>query len=314
MQLHQVQSPPTRVPRYVAPTSLEAALDLLAQHGERARAIAGGTDLLVELDRGAHTGVDVLVDLSRIAGLDAITVDTSAAHSNGVGAGVIHLGALTTHSQVVESAACLELALPLAQACWEVGSPQLRNRATVAGNVITASPANDTISALLAIGADVHVASSTTRRTLPIGEFITGFRSTALAADELVTGISVPALGSDQRGVYVKAGLRRAQAISVVHLTAIVTLDGDLVTDAVIALGSVAPTVVLVPGLAELLGSYGIKVLPSMVLDPQSEPFPVEVPRQVRQEPARVVADARGHLRGCRDEGETHVRASPQGS
>ena len=90
-----------------------------------------------------------------------------------------------------------------------IGVPQLRNRATVAGNVITASPANDTISPLLALGADIHVASSTGRRTVPIAEFINGFRTTVLAPDELVTGISVRALTDQQRGVFVKAGLRR---------------------------------------------------------------------------------------------------------
>jgi len=244
MQLHQVQQAPTFVPRYVSPSSLDAALHLFAQHGRQAKAVAGGTDLLVELDRGAHAGAEVLVDLGRIDGLDTITVDD----------GWVHLGALVTHSQVVESRICHDLVLPLAQASLEVGSPQLRNRATVAGNVITASPANDTISALLALGADVHIASSTGRRTVPITDFITGFRTTVLTPDELVTGISVRALTPSQRGVFVKAGLRRAQAISVVHLTAVVTLHDDLVTDAVLTLGSVAPTVVSVPGLARLLG------------------------------------------------------------
>ena len=237
MQLHQVQQAPTRVPRYVSPPTLDAALHLFAQHGDAARAIAGGTDLLVELDRGAHAGAEVLVDLTRIDGLDTITATD----------GRVHLGALVTHSQVVESEICRRLVLPLAQASLEIGSPQLRNRATVAGNVITASPANDTISPLLALGADIHVASSTGRRTVPIAEFINGFRTTVLTPDELVTGISVRALTDQQRGVFVKAGLRRAQAISVVHLTAIVTLDGDLITDAALTLGSVAPMVVAVP-------------------------------------------------------------------
>jgi len=247
MQLHHVQRAPTRVPRYVSPLTLDHAVELFTEYGERARAIAGGTDLLVELDRGAHAEVGLLVDLGRIDGLDTITVDQ----------GWVHLGALVTHSQIVESEACRQFVLPLAQASLELGSPQLRNRATVAGNVITASPANDTISALLALGADVHIASSTGRRTVPIAEFITGFRTTVLAPHELVIGLSVRALNSSQRGVFVKAGLRRAQAISVVHLTAIVALDhsddDQLITDAVLTLGSVAPTVVPVPGLGALL-------------------------------------------------------------
>lgn len=247
MQLHHVQRAPTVVPRYVSPLTIDEALQLLADHGSQARAIAGGTDLVVELDRGAHAGLDLLVDLSRIDGLDTITVAD----------GQVHLGALVTHSQVVEHQACRDLVLPLAQASLEVGSPQLRNRATVAGNVITASPANDTISALLALGADVHIASTTARRSVPIADFITGFRTTVLTPDELVTGISVRALTDSQRGVFVKAGLRRAQAISVVHLTAIASFDDPhddrLVTDAVLTLGSVAPTVVPVVGLGALL-------------------------------------------------------------
>ena len=251
MQLHHVQVAPTVVPRYVSPLTIDDALQLLADHGHRARAIAGGTDLVVELDRGAHAGLDLLVDLSRIDGLDTITVAD----------GHVHLGALVTHSQVVESEVCRNLVLPLAQASLEVGSPQLRNRATVAGNVITASPANDTISALLALGADVHIASTSARRSVPIADFITGFRTTVLAPDELVTGISVRALTGNQRGVFVKAGLRRAQAISVVHLTAVVTFDDQhddqhddrLVTDAVLTLGSVAATVVPVAGFGALL-------------------------------------------------------------
>jgi carbon-monoxide dehydrogenase medium subunit len=248
MQLHHVQQAPTRVPRYIAPHSLDEALHLLAIHGDDARVIAGGTDLIVELDRGAHADVKVLIDISRIAGLNTIEVAE----------GRVHVGALVTHSQVVESATCRELVLPLAQASLEVGSPQLRNRATVAGNVITASPANDTISALLALGADVHIASSSGRRTVAVAEFIDGFRSTVLQTDELVTGLSVRALENSQRGIFVKAGLRRAQAISVVHLAAVVTFedsdDGQsTVSDAVVALGSVAPTVVLVPALGDLL-------------------------------------------------------------
>jgi carbon-monoxide dehydrogenase medium subunit len=241
-ELHHVQRPGTRVPRYIAPVTLEAALALKAEQGNGARAIAGGTDLVVELDRGAHTGVDLLIDLSRIAGAD--TIDASDNE--------IRLGPATTHHDVVANGACTSSALALAQACLEVGSPQLRNRATIVGNLVTASPANDTISALVALGAVVEVRSTTGSRRQPVGEFVTAFRQTTLEPDELVTGLSIPRL-PERRSIFVKSGLRRAQAISVVHVAVAVRFDGDVVTEAVVALGSVAPTIITVPAATELL-------------------------------------------------------------
>ncbi len=169
--MHHVQHAPTRVPAYRAPTSLPEALAILARHGSSARVIAGGTDLLIELDQGAHAGVDLLVDLSRMAGAAEITRGSD---------GSLRLGPLVTHNQVVASVECRRVALPLAQACLEVGSPQLRNRATVVGNVVTASPANDTISALLALDASIELASAARgTRVVTIVDFFTGFRQTA---------------------------------------------------------------------------------------------------------------------------------------
>lgn len=242
--MHHVQHAPNRVAQYEAPASLGAALALLAAaEPGRAKPIAGGTDLLVELDRAAHPDVDVLVDLGRIPGLADITSDAEA----------IHLGPLVTHNQVVASDVCRDHALPLAQACIEVGSAQLRNRATVVGNIVTASPANDTISALLALGASVELSSVAGTRRLTLDDFITGFRTTELRHGELVSDVIVPRMGAGQRGIFVKLGLRRAQAISVVHLAATVSIADGVVTDATLALGSVAPTVVLVPDIADVL-------------------------------------------------------------
>ena len=244
-ELHEVQKAPVRVPRYISPASLDEALDVMASLGDRAKPVAGGTDLVVELDRGAHQGVEALVDLSRLGELATIEMNDD---------NQVRLGAMVTHNQVVGSELCRDRLIPLAQASLEVGSPQLRNRATVAGNIVTASPANDTISALMALRAEIEIASTAGRRSVPIVDFFTGFRTTVLEPQELVTAIVVPALAANQRGVFVKAGLRRAQAISVVHLAMVVSLDDDqTVAAASLALGSVAATVIMVPGFAEAL-------------------------------------------------------------
>ena len=138
-RLHHVQVSGHRSDRYVSPRSLDEALALLDRHGSDARVIAGGTDLLVELDRRVSTP-SVLIDLTRIEGLDAISEAD----------GTIRLGPLVTHNQAATSPVVVAGGIPLAQACLEVGSPALRNRATIVGNVVTASPANDTIRAAVA--------------------------------------------------------------------------------------------------------------------------------------------------------------------
>ncbi|MCC7361116.1 MAG: FAD binding domain-containing protein [Anaerolineales bacterium] len=232
---------------YLSAASVDEALRHLAEWRERARIVAGATDLIIELERGLRPGVDALIDITRVPGLAQISLDED---------GWIHLGPLVTHNDCVASKLITERALPLAQACWEVGAPQIRNRGTVAGNLITASPANDTITPLLALDAQVSLASAVRgRRRVALRAFYTGVRRTALAADEMLVDITFPALKAGERGLFVKLALRRAQAISVVDVAVIVDFDhtngapllSQPVARARIALGSVAPTIVRAP-------------------------------------------------------------------
>ncbi len=218
---------------YFQPRSLDEALSLLSHHQESARIVAGGTDLVVELSRGIKP-TSTLIDITAIPELRSITVSND----------VISLGALTTHNDVVASALCRERATPLAQACWEVGAPQIRTRGTIAGNLVTASPANDTITPLIAFDAEIVLLSARGERRMPLRDFYLGVRRTALAPDELVREIRFPAMRPEQRGRFVKLGLRRAQAISVIDFAVIVSVEGDILMDARIALGSLAPTIV----------------------------------------------------------------------
>jgi carbon-monoxide dehydrogenase medium subunit len=142
---------------------------------------------------------------------------------------------------------------PLALACWQVGTPQLRNRGTIAGNLVTASPANDTITALRALGGRLTLQSVRGERTVTLKDFYRGVRRTALAPDEMVTDIAFPAIGANQRGIFCKLGLRRTHAIAVVNVAVLLTFDGDRVAQARIALGSVAPTIVRAPDAERVL-------------------------------------------------------------
>jgi carbon-monoxide dehydrogenase medium subunit len=218
---------------YKQPTSLAEALELLEHHRESARIIAGGTDVLIELQRGVKP-TSTLIDITRLNELRYLR--RSATH--------LHLGALATHNAVLASPNFQQAALPLVQACWEVGAPQIRNRATIAGNLITASPANDTITPLVALNAELVLVSCGGERIVPLKDFYRGVRNTILQPAELLSEIRVPIMQPNERGLFLKLGLRRAQAISVINAALILTIEDEHIREARVTLGCLAPTIV----------------------------------------------------------------------
>lgn len=220
---------------YNIPSSIDEVLTILAEGKGTARIIAGGTDLILEMERGVRKGVSTLVDISRLDGLDKIWLDSD---------NMIHLGPNVTHNQVSSSKLLYEKAFPFVQACWMVGSPQIRNRGTIAGNLITASPANDSITPLMGLDASLHLRSKKGKRVIPLAQFYTGVRKTVMQSDEMLEEISFPAMPPTSRGVFIKFALRKAQAISVINLAMILNIQNGKVEKAAITLGAVAPVIV----------------------------------------------------------------------
>jgi xanthine dehydrogenase iron-sulfur cluster and FAD-binding subunit A len=240
---------------YINATTIEEVLQTLADKGERARIMAGGTDLILELERGVRKGIDTLIDVTRVPNLDRITIDEDE---------IIHLGPLVTHNHCVESRLIRARAYPLARAAWEVGAPQIRNRGTIAGNLITASPANDTITPLMALGASVTLQSTKGTRTVALKDFYLGVRKTVMQPAEMMVDISFPAMATTAHGTFIKLALRRAQAISIIDVAVIVHLEADLVKSASITLGAVAPTIIHAPEAEKYLAG---RILTDEVID-----------------------------------------------
>jgi CO/xanthine dehydrogenase FAD-binding subunit len=207
------------------PRTLDEALELKAAHPE-ALPIAGGTDVMVELNFDRQRP-DALMDVSRLPELQVWRREN----------GSLFLGAGVTYSRIMRELAEF---VPLVQASRTVGSPQIRNRATVGGNLGTASPAGDALPVLAAYDAEIVLVGAGGRsRSLSWREFHIGVKKTALAPDELILGAEWKVVRGP--GSFSKIGTRNAMVISVAGLCLVVDEDGRTVR---VALGSVAPTIV----------------------------------------------------------------------
>ena len=217
---------------YHEPAAVAEAVALGARFGEAGRFLAGGTDLIIQMRRGKVAPRHVL-SLHRVPGLDRIEAN-----------GAITLGALVTHRAVER---CADFQGPLGalvEGARVVGGHQIRNVATVGGNVVNASPAADVVPVLLTLDATVTCLGPDGERTLPLEGFLTGPGQTARRPGELLTAIRFERLPPASATAFLKAGRRRAMEISVVCVAARLTLDParERCLAARITLGAVAPT------------------------------------------------------------------------
>lgn len=214
---------------FVAPTTISATLK--AVKGRRTKFIAGGTNFMPDL-RHQHDGpAKIVIDLMRVSALRGIS------SSNGT----LKLGALATMTDLLTDRAILREAPILAAMSEKFAGPIIRNRATVAGNIIDGGPAADAVPPLLALKAKVRLASEKGRRTVELDKFLTGYRRTSIKSDELITGVTFPSPGRSHRWGYYKLARRNAMAITVVGVAIVLKMKRKRVKEAGISLGSVTP-------------------------------------------------------------------------
>jgi len=208
--------------------------DLISGHPE-ARVFAGGTDLLVAIRRGALSP-SLLICLDRIESLKGIEDRGDE----------IFISACTTHAMILRSALLLEHAPVLTQAVGELGSPQIRNMGTIGGNIITASPAGDTLPPLYVLKAEMEIHGPASGRRMPIDEFIRGPGSVNLLHGEILTGVAIPKEAPWDIGHYEKVGKRKALSIAIAGLAASIRLSGSgEIINARLAWGSLGPKIII---------------------------------------------------------------------
>jgi carbon-monoxide dehydrogenase medium subunit len=216
-------------PDYYAPVSLDEALSRLSRAAGKARIIAGGTDILPSIRAGV-TNPGLLIDL-RLLDLAGIRQEGD----------FFYLGSRVTHTQVLESKVLSHHYPALVAACREIGGPSIRNRGTLGGNLVNASPAADAAPPLLVYDADVLLVKDSGERWLPLDKFFIEPGQTALSSDEILKEIRMPLTPRRTAVVFSKLGKRRAMAIAVVSVAVRLTVDDDSrIVKARIALGSVA--------------------------------------------------------------------------
>ena len=219
--------------QYFAPQKIEKALEVLSRYGREIKIIAGGTDLLVQYYDRLYE-ISHWLDLKNIKELKDIRINKNQ----------IEIGAMVTHTQLEISEDIKKYFPILSQAAADIGSPQIRNRGTVGGNIVTASPAGDLLAPLMAYDAQFRLLSIQGEKMVPAEEFFIGPKKTILEPVQLLTRIILPLPSERTYGCWIKIGKRKALSIATITLALVVEMDEDnkTVKDVRTCLGSVAPT------------------------------------------------------------------------
>lgn len=233
---------------YLAPASVAEAVSLLGSHNGKARVIAGGTDLLVQI-KSKEIKTEYVVDISCIPGLQYINYDQKQG---------LRIGALTTTKAIEKSAELGRIYPVISQAAGLLGSMAIRNVATIGGNLCNAAPSADTAPALIGLAAGAKITGPGGERLVPLEEFFTGPGETVLKTGELLLEIQVPVPPPETRGVYLKHS-RSAIDLATVGVAVIMTLEsGRVCRDVKIVLGAVAPTPIRAQKAEEILRGHRV--------------------------------------------------------
>lgn len=218
---------------YLKPRDLNEALLFAREHGHRKRFLAGGTDLIVRL-KDNLIREDYIIDIGEIEELRGIEKKN----------GEIHIGPITTHSEIIESEITKKYAPLLVEAVKTIGSPQIRNRGTIGGNICNASPAGDSIPALVVSEARFVVKSLNNERIIDIKDFFVGPGKTSLKQDEILYKIIIPEWKENEIGFFNKLGQRNAMSISIASVAVKLEREKDnKFKRALVSFGAVSPVV-----------------------------------------------------------------------
>ena len=221
--------------QFFAPNQLSEALEILERYRDQARIIAGGTDLVLDFGSRRYSSVEALVDISSIPELKKIWLEND----------VMHIGAAATLTEVLQSNVLQSRVPVLVEAARNVAGSQIRNIATIGGNIVNASPAADTTPPLLVLDSIVSIIGPGERfREIPLREFLLGNRKVDLRAGEIVTGFHFTLPDSEARQYFRKVQSRQSMAIAILNLAILLEVKDDQIEDVRIAMGAVAPTAV----------------------------------------------------------------------